>query len=127
MTLTDLMDKLGKVQGFSPEPTFCPKSDTVTMYFDNTASYAQRIDNFLTVFKSFDSDEMIGFKLKGVLRKMRELKALIGLVDAKTPKVHVKLILWACMAEGEKEVFEPYQEAAKRTEEFDDAKIAVPA
>jgi len=93
------------------------------MYFENTPSYAQRIDNELTVFKGFDSGEVIGFELKNILPKMKELGRLIH-VTAKTPKVHIKLILMIYMAEI-KENRESYQDIADRSSEFD-ATVTVP-
>ncbi len=117
------MDSLGPRKGFKPEPYVCADSDTLTMYFENTPSFAERIDNELTVFKGFDSGEVVGFELKGILPKMKELGRLIH-VTARTPKVHVKLILMIYMAELT-ENRESYQGIIDKAEEFD-AKVAVP-
>jgi hypothetical protein len=122
-TLTDYMDTLGPRNGFKPEPYVCADSDTLTLYFENTPSFAERIDNELTVFKKFDSDELVGFELKGILPKMKELGRLIR-VTAKTPKIHIKLLLMIYLAEVT-ENRESYQEIADKSSELD-ANITVP-
>src|SRR6267143_159671 len=89
-SLTAYMDSLGPPKAFTPEPYLCAEADTLTMYFQNTPSRAERVNNFLTVFKAFDSDELVGFELKGILKKMEELGSMISVFTAKTRKVHIK-------------------------------------
>ena len=117
------MDSLGPRKGFKAIPYICADSDTLTMYFENTPSFAKRIDQVLTVFKAFDSEEIVGFELKGILPKMKEIGRLIH-VSARTPKIHDKLLLIIYMAEAENR--ESYQSVAEKTEAFD-ARITVPA
>jgi hypothetical protein len=123
-TLTEYMDSLGPVKEFKSEPYLCADSDTLTLYFENTPSFAQRIDDELTVFKSFANDELIGFELKGILPKMRELARMIHMT-ASTPKISIKLILLIYLAEVT-EHRESYQGLVQKSEECD-ARIAVPA
>jgi hypothetical protein len=122
-TLTDYMDSLGPPKEFKAEPYVCADSDTLTMYFENTASYAERVDSELTVFRAFASNELVGFELKGILPKMKELGRLIH-VTASTPKVHVKLILMIYLAEVT-ENREPYQDLVEESSRFD-ANVTVP-
>ena len=120
----DYMDSLGPRKGFKAEPYICVDSDTLTLYFENAPSYAERVDSELTVFKTFDSGELVGFELKGILPKLKELGRLI-FVSAKTQKVHVKLLLMIYLAEV-KENRESYQEITEKSAETD-ASILVPA
>src|SRR5262245_18892747 len=99
-SLTAFMDSLGPAKGFEPKPFLCAENDTLEMYFENSPSYAQRVDRELTVFYSFGSKELVGFELKGVLRKMRELRSMISVVEASTPKIHVKLLILAYFPEA---------------------------
>jgi hypothetical protein len=122
-TLTDFMDSLGPRQGFKPQPYICADSDTLTMYFANSPSFAERIDGELTVFKSFSAEELVGFELKGILPKMKELGRLIH-VTAQTPKVHVKLLLMIYLAEVT-ENRESYRDLVEKSSDLD-ASIAVP-
>lgn len=53
-------------QGFRPVPHYIPEGDFVTYYFRNDPSFAQRVDDLLTVYLAFDSKELVGCKIKGV-------------------------------------------------------------
>ena len=77
----------------------------------------------MTVFRAFGSDELVGFELKGILPKMKELGRLIH-VTASTPKVHVKLILMIYLAEVT-ENREPYRDLVEKSSRFD-ANVTVP-
>ncbi len=123
-SLIDYMDSLGPGKEFKPDPYICPEADTLTMYFENTPSYAERVDHELTVFKSFESKELIGFELKGILPRMRELARLIH-VRATTPKIHIKLLLLIYLAEV-KEHREPYEGIVEKSSSIDNARITVP-
>ncbi len=116
-SLTDFMDRLGPKKGFKPEPYICADSDTLTMYFEDNPSFGERINNELTVFKSFDSGDLVGFELKGILPKMKELRKMIQ-VAASSPRVHIKLVLMICIAEN-RENPEPYRGLLDKSSEFD--------
>jgi hypothetical protein len=53
-------------QGFRAVPHYFPQGDFVTYYFRNDPCYAQRVDDLLTVFLAFDTNELVGCKIKGV-------------------------------------------------------------
>ena len=53
-------------QGFRPIPHYFPQGDFVTYYFRNDPCFAQRVDDLLTVFVAFDTNELVGCKIKGV-------------------------------------------------------------
>jgi hypothetical protein len=95
------------------------------MYFENTPSFAERINSELTVFKAFETEALVGFEIKGILPKIKELANMIQ-ITATTPKVHVKLILLICLAERN-ENREQYQGLVDKSSEFDDAKVPVTA
>lgn len=117
-SLTDFMDSLGPSGKFKAEPFLCEETDTLTMFFENTPSYAHRIDNVLTVFYAFDSNEVVGFELKGVLGKMKELRSMI-VVEAQTPKVHVKLLIWAYVMNVSASERFPYEGLIKKVDNLD--------
>ena len=64
----DLMEylKTHPPQGFRPIPHYFPQGDFVTYYFRNDPSFAERVDDLLTVFLTFDTKELVGCKIKGV-------------------------------------------------------------
>lgn len=126
LTLTQFMESLGAPPKgeFRPTPFICEESDSLTLYFENQPSYGDRIDNFLTVFKSFESDEVVGFELKGIARKMRDLHAMI--INAKTARVHVRLIIMTYIAEAP-ENRAPYDDLLQKSSQLNDAAVPVGA
>ena len=64
----DLMEylKTHGPEGFRPVPHYFPQGDFVTYYFRNDPSFAQRVDDLLTVFVAFDTKELVGCKIKGI-------------------------------------------------------------
>ena len=51
---------------FSSEPWYNQDGDCLTVKFKNTADYASRVDGILTVFKDIETDEVVGFLIKGI-------------------------------------------------------------
>jgi hypothetical protein len=55
-----------KAGQFQPRAYYAPEGDSLSFYFKRNESYGERIDNFLTVFKSFESHELTGCQVKGL-------------------------------------------------------------
>ncbi len=53
-------------RGFRPVPHYFPLGDFVTYYFRNDRCYEERVDDLLTVYRAFDSHELVGCKITGV-------------------------------------------------------------
>jgi hypothetical protein len=49
-----------------------PRGDCIFCYFSDAFAYADRIDNDLTVFRSLETKEPAGFKIKNVERMLEE-------------------------------------------------------
>jgi hypothetical protein len=64
----DLMEYLKNhpALGFRSIPHYSAQGDYVTYYFRNDPCYAQRVDDLLTVFLTFDTNELVGCKIKGI-------------------------------------------------------------
>ena len=58
--------KTHRSQGFRPVPHYFAQGDFVTYYFRDDPCFAERVDDLLTVFLSFDTKELVGCKIKGV-------------------------------------------------------------
>ena len=124
-TIQELMDSMPKPKTFEPKPFIHERADTLTMYFKDVPTYADRVDNFLTVhWADHDPNEMVGFTIKGVIRKLKELGGWIKF-QAETPKVHVSLILKLYLAE-EPATREPYQRLFDRASSLANADIDIP-
>jgi hypothetical protein len=53
-------------RGFHPHPFYSKEGDFLTYFFRGDNAYAERIDDILTVYRSMDTTELVGFKIKGV-------------------------------------------------------------
>ena len=53
-------------KGFRLAPHYFAQGDFVTYYFRNDPCFAERVDDLLTVFLTFDTKELVGCKIKGV-------------------------------------------------------------
>lgn len=102
-------------QGFRPMAHYSHQGDFVIYYFRNAASYAQRIDELLTVFRSFETNELVGCKIKGIQHILRTAGAY-G-VNADHGQVELKFFIFigAAMASDEAQV-KCYEELREKTE-----------
>lgn len=61
-----------KFQRFVSRPHYFGHGDFVTYYMEDEPCRAHRVDDLLTVYLSKKSDKLIGCKIKGVRRLLRE-------------------------------------------------------
>ena len=61
-----LADAVGEHPAFSAEPWYNPDGDCIVCKIANEASVADRIDEFLTIYRSAEDNRPIGFQVKGV-------------------------------------------------------------
>lgn len=57
-----------KPRGFAAVPHYFPDGDFVSFYIANKRCFAERVDELLTVYRSFQTRELVGCKIKGVRR-----------------------------------------------------------
>jgi len=58
---------------FQPHPFYSKEGDFLTYFFEGVDHYAERMDDFLTVYLSRDNNRWVGFKLKGVAHLWKTL------------------------------------------------------
>ena len=81
---------------FRPWPLYTAEGDSLTFYVKDEDSYAERIDDLLTIYKSVSRDEIVGCQVKGVRRKLESLNKFI--VTVKAPKFDLGLLFLTYMA-----------------------------
>jgi len=64
-------------QGFEPKPFYSPEGDALTFFVADRDHYAERVDELLTVFLDMETDELVGWKIKGI----RRLITVLGTFD----------------------------------------------
>ncbi|MDP7019151.1 MAG: hypothetical protein QGG36_25365 [Pirellulaceae bacterium] len=62
----DLLNSLGPVRPFRPYWRLSNAADAVNVYFSNERDYSQRLTDRVTVFRSIETDEIVGCRIKGV-------------------------------------------------------------
>ena len=108
--------KTAKPRGFRSRPFYSPEGDCLTFYFADEDHHAERMDEFLTVYRSMDRDKFVGFKLKGVAH----LLELVGNFCFQVFDGNGDLKLSMLLAAGTMNTKEPcavpaYQEFATKT------------
>lgn len=94
-TLTEYL-KANVPKGFFPKPIYSADGDSLTFYFKNEESYAERVDDFLTVYRSIDNDGLIGCQIKGLPATLK-LMGDFGL-HITDGKVQLSMLFLTCMA-----------------------------
>jgi hypothetical protein len=99
----DLMEYLNThpPQGFRPIPHYFPQGDFVTYYFRNERCYAQRVDDLLTVFVAFDTNELVGCKIKGIKHILQTAGDFGVSLDAGVVRLGMFFFIGASLAKDE--------------------------
>ena len=100
--LSEYLAGLGRSR-FTPKPWYNSAGDFVEFHFNDQEYHAERIDSFLTIYRSFESKEVVGFKLVSV-------KAIVQASEKyNLPPTRFSHLLCALMlGVGDPEIPEPY-------------------
>lgn len=89
VSLTDFIRSTTPEQ-FSAKPYYSQHGDALIFYFKDDPSYGERVDSLLTVYRSMETNELVGCEIKGV-RSILEKLGSFG-VKITSPKVDLKLL-----------------------------------
>jgi hypothetical protein len=73
-SLTEFVSK-NQPQGFSSRPYYSRDGDSLSFYFRDEASYGERVDQLLTLYRSIENKRIVGCQIKGVqciLKRLNE-------------------------------------------------------
>ncbi len=73
---TDLKGTLAAQIGdipFQPYVDISPQADTLTAYFKPDADYSQRLTDHVTLYRSIESNEIVGCRIKGIAGILEDL------------------------------------------------------
>ena len=84
---------------FRPWPLYVAEGDSLTFYVKDEESYGERVDDLLTIYKSIQTEEIVGCQIKGVRRKLAELNKFM--VTVKSPNLELGLLFLTYMATAE--------------------------
>lgn len=72
---TELEELLKERTEFTPQPVYSADGDFLSVFVRDSSCYAERVDETLTIYKDDDSDELVGFKLKGMRTLLKKMDA----------------------------------------------------
>jgi len=101
-------------EGFVPHPMYSRDGDTLTFFFRNEEAYAERVDELLTIYKTFDSGELAGCKIKGVRSLLKRIRSFGVSLRPEGENVQLGLLFLSAASAGPPQmVREYYQELGK--------------
>ena len=93
--MTGPRDFLGSQSGnpyFRPYLVVSPETDGLTAYFKFDSDYSQRLTDHVTLYRSTGSDEIVGCRIKGILRILADLPDFLP-VDRQGAKL--SMVFWS--------------------------------
>ena len=106
----------GKVQSFKPCAYYEPEGDCFEFLFSNTHAYAKRLDRWVTVYYSKETDEIVGGLLKDIRGLLRKFPGLD--IDIVEGQVKIACVLRApAWQQGDPIAKKTYGDVIRRAEE----------
>lgn len=65
-TLREYLEKHPYAEKFESKPLYFEDGDYLSRFMTDEACYAERIDQFVTIYRSFETNDFVGYKIKGV-------------------------------------------------------------
>ncbi len=122
--------EMGSTQAshFEPHPYYDEESDAFTLYIAEDESKRERIDRFLTLYRSIETGELVGCHLKDVKKVLSTFQAYnIGI---KTESITLGLLLlavpWTELQEQEEPIRMHVMEYSEIAKVAGDVKIDLP-
>jgi|SRR5579864_6089877 len=103
--------------GFTRRPFYSRDGDTLTYYFESDEAYSQRVDDLLTVYKSKQTDKLVGCKIKGVIRLLERLKNFGFALSPEGESLKLNLLFLSALGERPATVHHYYEELGRYTRE----------
>jgi hypothetical protein len=102
-----------KPKQFRAEPFYCAESDSLTFYLKDERYYGERIDDFLTVYRSMSDHGLIGCQVKGLPTALETLGNFGLTIDDKKIKLSMIFLALSAVTQAPSQHF--YFELGKAT------------
>jgi hypothetical protein len=110
---------------FQPRPFYSAEGDCLTFYFNEAESYAERVDERLTVFRSLRGNELVGCQIKGVRYLLKQLGNFGIFFSIKDGHLHLKVIILAYALSAKR--LPPQETLQELNEAAEQQQVRVPA
>jgi hypothetical protein len=113
-SLSEFVSK-NQPQGFSSRPYYSRDGDSLSFYFRDEASYGERVDQLLTLYRSIETRDIVGCQIKGVQCILKRLDAFgIQTKEYKTLDLRIIFLGYGLSAdESQREAVEQLRQAAE--------------
>ena len=98
-----------ETKAFVPSPLYTPEGDSLMFYMKDEESYRERIDDLLTVYRSIETNEIIGCQIKGVRHKLDELSKFLVTVSSTELELGLLFLTYMAMASRDETVRHSYE------------------
>jgi hypothetical protein len=114
-SLTDFVSQ-NKPDNFKAQPFYSRDGDSLFFHFKPDPSYAERIDQFFTLYRSIETQDLTGCQIKGVQCILRRLGVFgVRITDRKT--VDIRMIFLGYRASADDSAQEALEELSTAAEE----------
>jgi hypothetical protein len=110
---TDLKDFLTAQIGdtpFQPYVTISREADALTAYFKQHADYSQRLTDHVTLYRSIDSNEIVGCRIKGIQGILEDLPNFLHVDHQGTT---LSMVFWSFRGSLDDAARETFRELAE--------------
>jgi hypothetical protein len=104
-TLIDYL-KDNDPRGFVARPIYSADGDFITIYLRDQDSYAERVDELLTVYLSVENHSLVGCKIKGVRRLLKTLGDFGVSISGKDISLNLLFLVGALFSPANRERYE---------------------
>ena len=120
MNLTEYIEQ-NPASAFRPAPVYFPTGDFLTYLLRDGPCVAERLDDVVTLYLSWDSRELVGFKVKGVSHILKKAGAF-GVGVGGGDGIRLGLFFFAGAAPGQADTL-PKMKWYERLEAFADITV----
>ncbi len=96
-----LKENVRETNAFTPSPLYTPEGDSLMFFMKDEESYRERIDELLTVYRSMQTNGIVGCQIKGVRHKLDELSKYIVTVTSEEFELGLLFLAYAASATDE--------------------------
>lgn len=101
---------------FVPYCYVSEEADALTVYFEGDADYSERLTDHLTIYRSLETNEIVGCRVKGIAGILQDLPNYIK-VTGKDGTVELALLFLAFRGGAEEKVAETVNGLAREAAE----------
>ena len=99
-------DLLKKLRENAPARQFVPYcylnegADALTVCFEGDADYSERLNDHVTLYRSLDTKEIVGCRIKGIEGILEDLP---NFIEVKDGRIQLRIVFWAFRGTAENE------------------------